>query len=278
MLTKDKKNKSRLILATACLQLGLTHAAISQTTHTAHNTQPHALSHPALTSPSTHTKSTRWHQFRLKPSHFAFELGGFFAYQGTNQNIGIQGLTGDQYTITDHETNNGLVGMGYFFKGLEKPRYNLDYGLEAFFGRSSASGTIIQEHVFTNLAYTYNINNFPLYAAAKALFKTKQDRYGIVVNAGIGPNFMKVYAPIETSLGSNTVPDNAFVGGTSTAFSAMAGLGFRINHVFGSAPLECGYRFFYLGQGQLKPRTDQILNNLETGQDYAHAVTCGILI
>ena len=266
-LNKDINKKWRLILAAVYLQFGLSHLALGQVT------KPHEA-----TALSTSSQSINWHKLHLKRAHFAFELGGFFSFQGADQDIGIQGLAGDQYTVTDNQSSNGLVGVGYFLKGLDKPRYTIDYGLEAFFGRGTVYGTIIQEHVFTNLAYSYNIDNFPLYAAVKGLFKTKKDRYGVILNAGIGPNFMKVYTPQESSLGNDTIPDYAFLGKTNTVFTAMAGLGFRINQVFGPAPLECGYRFFYLGQGQFKPRTNQLLNSLKTGQSYAHAVMCGILI
>ncbi len=62
-----------------------------------------------------------------------------------------------------------------------------------------------------------------------------------------------------------TVPDAIFSSHTTTTFTATMGAGIKINHLFGEAPLECGYRFFYLGQGHFNAATSQVLNNLSTG-------------
>lgn len=55
-------------------------------------------------------------------------------------------------------------------------------------------------------------------------------------------------------------------------FSATVGFGVKMNYVFGPAPLECGYRFFYLGQGKLEASSNQALNTLNTGSVYANAL------
>ncbi|PJD93034.1 MAG: hypothetical protein CK423_08095 [Legionella sp.] len=61
-------------------------------------------------------------------------------------------------------------------------------------------------------------------------------------------------------------------------FSATAGIGMTIDHVFGTAPLEGGYRGFYLGQGRFNKNTNQLLNTLSTGSDYANVLMCAVII
>ena len=58
----------------------------------------------------------------------------------------------------------------------------------------------------------------------------------------------------------------------------MAGIGLRLNNIFDKAPLECGYRFFYLGQGQLKMNDNQLLNTVKTGNTYANAIICSVTV
>lgn len=82
----------------------------------------------------------------------------------------------------------------------------------------------------------------------------------------------------ETSIGSNTIPDHIFSGKTTTGFSVTTGLGIKLNQFFGQAPLECGYRFFYLGKGSFNTQSNEVLNTLNTGSDFANAVTCSITI
>ena len=69
-----------------------------------------------------------------------------------------------------------------------------------------------------------------------------------------------------------------YSGRTTAAFSAMAGVGIQMNNVFGHAPLECGYRFFYLGQGNFNKLSNQLINTLSTGNSYANALLCTLTI
>ena len=141
------------------------------------------------------------------------------------------------------------------------------------------NGYVIQELQFTNLAYDYSITNFPVFAAAKAMFNNHSNQYALTVDAGIGPNFMSTARFHERSIsGSNAIPDNAFSGHASTAFSAMVGAGIQLKNIFNnSTPLECGYRFFYLGSGELSRNSDQLLNTLKTGQGHANALLCSVM-
>lgn len=90
---------------------------------------------------------------------------------------------------------------------------------------------------------------------------------------------MKTKRYSEASLdGGITIPDHAFSGHTSTEFSATAGIGIRMNNLAYGTSAELGYRFFYLGQGNLQSRTNQILDQLKTGNCYANALVLTVNI
>ncbi len=207
------------------------------------------------------------------------QLGVFTSSQGKNQHINIQGLIGDQFTVDNNKSTNGLFGIGYYVDGLDREHFQLSYGVNGFyFGKTSVSGTVIQENLFTNLSYKYDINHMPIYFAAKSTVKNNNETYAITLDAGIGPNFIQTSNYSETPLDNFTVPDNAFSSHNNVTFTAMAGVGLKLNNIFGRAPLECGYRFFYLGQGDLSKNTDQLLNTLKTGNNYANALMCSVTV
>ncbi|MBI2785144.1 MAG: hypothetical protein HYX60_02075 [Legionella longbeachae] len=206
--------------------------------------------------------------------------GGFFgASQGKAQHIDIENLIGNHYTVDNNSQISGLAGIGLYFNGYSREHIQLSYGLNLFYlGQTTVRGDIIQEDLFTNLSYQYNIQNLPLYAAAKAIIDTNNPKYNITVDAGIGPNFMWTSGYRERPLVNFSVPDNAFKGASSATFSLTAGVGLRLNNVLGPMPIELGYRFFYLGKGNLSRENDQYLNTLNTGDTYANALVCSITI
>lgn len=153
------------------------------------------------------------------------------------------------------------------------------YGINAFYlAKTPVSGKVIQENLFTNLAYGYHVTHYPVFAMAKSIIKTSAENYAITLDAGVGPNFMTMGGFKETSLDGVTLPDLIFSSHTTTAFSATAALGVKLKNVFGRAPLECGYRFFYLGQGRFNQQSNQVLNTLKTGNNYANALMCAVTI
>lgn len=186
---------------------------------------------------------------------------------------------GDEFTVSKKESSNGLVGIGYYVPGQERAQYNMAYGINAFYlPKARIAGTVTQENLFTNLAYAYQVTNYPIYAMAKSTIKTKFPGYGLTIDAGIGPNIMQTHHFGETPLDSITVPDVIFSNHTQATFSATVGAGVHVSDVFGKAPLECGYRFYYLGQGKLNQATTQVVNALKTGTMYANAVMCSITV
>lgn len=215
----------------------------------------------------------------LRHGHTAVQLGGYWSSQGEAQDISIRYLFGNHYTVSSHGSRNGLVGLGYYIDGLDKNLFELSYGINGFYlAKTSVSGTIIQEDEFTNLSYSYKIQQVPIYFAAKAIIKNKSQTYNVTLDAGIGPNFMRAYHYREASLTDYTIPDNSFASHNNVALSAMAGIGLRLNRIFGQAPLECGYRFLYFGQGNLAINNNQLLNTLKTGNTFGNAILCSITV
>ena len=213
----------------------------------------------------------------IKHGHAVLQLGGYWSIAGVKQHINIDDLIGDEFTVTQNGSSNGLVGIGYFIDGQETERFKMAYGINAFYlPKTSVSGTVIQEDTYTNLAYRYRLTQYPIYVVAKSIIKTNWSHYDATLDVGIGPNFMHAQGFNESTLGANTVPDAIFSSHTTTTFTATMGAGIKINHLFGEAPLECGYRFFYLGQGHFNAATSQVLNNLSTGSVYGNAVMCSI--
>ncbi|MFT4059982.1 MAG: hypothetical protein QM652_10590 [Legionella sp.] len=217
---------------------------------------------------------------RLRPGHVVIQSGGYWSHQGKAQHINIVSLIGDEFTVTRHDDSNGLVGWGYFIDGQDWHRVQLSYGVNAFYlPKTSVSGLVIQENLFTNLSYGYHVTHYPVYAAAKARTDLPIKHLSLTIDAGIGPNFMKTGGFTEHSLDDGiTLPDHAFSGHTTTTFTVTTGVDLQLAEVFGAMPLECGYRFFYLGQGHFRRTTAQIMNNLHTGSAYANAVVCGVRI
>lgn len=219
--------------------------------------------------------------FTERNPKFSLQLGWFDATQGHSQDININSLIGDNFfSVNQSHHSNGLVGIGYYFEGQDLYSFNMNYGLNAMYlAKTPVSGTVLQEQLFENLAYHYSITHWPIYFAAKAIHQQGfHENIHVVFDGGIGLNVLQTNHFGETSLDGITIPDNIFSGQTTTAFSAMVGVGLRFNNMFGKAPLECGYRFLYLGQSNLKALTNQVLNPLSTGQSYANAVMCSITV
>lgn len=220
----------------------------------------------------------------LKKGHLTLQLGGFTSHQGKTQFIHINELIGDQFIASSGTKSNGLLGVGYMIDSKTSERFNLSLGMNWFYlPKTSVSGTVLQENWYENLTYSYNITNYPLYFVAKSKVNLNTPDKSVTLNVGIGPNFMQTSNFKEESVripNANyySLPDTIFSGKTTTTFSATAGIGFQIARVFGDAPLECGYQFFYLGQGSHNIINNQVLDSLKTGQVYSNALMCSIII
>jgi hypothetical protein len=214
----------------------------------------------------------------LKRGTIVLQVGGFKAAQGHTQKIGINGLIGDDFTVKHGHASNVLLGLGYYFDALETDRFSSLYGINAFYlARLAVRGKVIQEQLFTNLSYHYSLTNYPVYAAAKMFIKNSNGKDDITFDLGIGPNFIRTSHFTERSLDGMTIPDRVFSGQTSIAFSATAGVGIKFNHLLG-LPCELSYRFFYLNQGSLHKKNDELLNTLKTDNRYANALIFSLYV
>lgn len=210
---------------------------------------------------------------------FILQVGGFFASQGKEQFVPIEGLIGDNFTVTDGKAFNYFIGLGYFREWLRTDCLKLLFGLNGFyFAKTDVEGDVQQELMFTNLSYHYSITQFPIYASSKILFNTPCDRCKITFDLGIGPNIMVTSNFKEDSIDGSTIPDHIFEGETSAPFSATVGLGFRYDRAFGPVSVEVGYRFFYLGNGSLKNVNTQAIGDLETGNSYANSFMISLIV
>ena len=215
----------------------------------------------------------------LAHRHVVIQLGGYSSSGGVSQNISIEELVGNQYTLAQHHPKNGLVGLGYFIDGPDNAYVQMNYGVNGFYlAHTPVSGSIVVEQFFKNLNYCYQTQHVPLYLAAKALINNGSKPYQLTIDAGMGIDFMHTFNYKETSLNSDALPQDNFAPHMQKTFTATTGIGLRINHVFGHLPLECGYRFFYLGQGHLQINNDLYQNSLKTGINYANALLCSVTV
>jgi hypothetical protein len=212
------------------------------------------------------------------PGYFMLEVGPYWTSEGEAQNVYIEGLAGDEFTANSNNQVGGLFGFGYLFHALKHEHYGIDAGVNIFYlTKTQVEGDVIQEFMFTNLSYEYSIAHIPVYAAAKGYFKTHKT-LAWTVDLGLGVNFLQTSGYEDEPLTSFSLSDDAFLDSTNTTanFSAMAGVGVR--KMLKDVSLELGYRFFYLGEGSLEPRTDAIFDDLSTGPVYVNALmlTVGI--
>lgn len=232
---------------------------------------------PVLTTPTSQPMSGK----------IVLQLGGFSAYQGTNQNISIQNSFEDKLSVTQHNGQDVLVGLGIF---LDKPSQTNDtypglsilstmYGVNMFyFPKTSVKGKIIRSP-FNNSTYRYTVANFPIYLATKTIFKNCNDKYNFTLDFGLGPNVIRAdYFTQKPVDGGTALPDNPYSGHTKVVVSAMAGVGVQFNNVFKDMPVECGYRIFYLGQGHLTTNNNNVTSTFYTGNSYANALLCSVTV
>jgi len=240
------------------------------------------LSHPAAAAADQPNAplSNMIEKIRAKHPELIAQFGGFIASEGKAQVINALSLRGNGYTVNNNTPGIALFGVGYYLDGIVRDRVDVKFGVDWLYMLSTpVSGFINQEQTFQNLSYRYNVRNMPLYFAAKAKYKDSKDRYDWIFDIGVGPNFIRTSGYSESSLTDFTIPNNnAFTAHNNVAFTAMTGVGIRAHNVFGKIPLECSYRFMYLGEGQLQNNNNQVSNTLLTGHGYANSVVCGVVL
>lgn len=240
-----------------------------------------ALSNQPGSLPATSQTS----QLSTNYGNLILQFGGFSTYE-SSKHVYIEANDGDYFNISNHYRENFLLGLGYLINGPDETTifgcqtFKTQYGVNAFYlPRITVKGNVIQEQEFNNLSFKYSVTNYPIYLAAKGIFNTNDDRYKFTLDLGLGPNIIHASNFNEKSLdGGHTIPDNIFSNHTSVALSGTFGLGIRFENTFGNIPLECGYRFFYLGQGHFKAIHSDLNNTLETGNGYTNALLCSVAV
>ena len=220
-------------------------------------------------------------QFKTKRMQFGLLAGVYLGTQGTGQHVAIDGLVGDYYSVTNPTVNGGIVGLSYYINSLalDNSEYELQYSISSFFlSSTNVGGYVTQENIVTNLKYQYNLSNIAGYLGVKLRKLNEDSRFNGAFDLGLGFNRIEASKFYETSLTSYTLPDYFFTFAHSYEFSVMTGLGLRLENAFGKNPWECGYRFFYLGQGQLDPINTLISKGLKTGHNYANVFACEFIL
>lgn len=214
----------------------------------------------------------------LKSGNVVLQLGAFQGVQGRSQHIDIPGAIGDDFSVNSRTDYNALVGIGYFLPWKTQPAYQLSYGLNLFYlPEMEVKGDVAQESTFTNMSYQYKISHLPLFFDVRGLLHTSSSNYDILLDAGVGPNFMFLKHFRETALNASTVPDDPFSNTTDVRVSATIGVNVRINNLAKDHPVDCGYRFFYLGKGEFN-HSVQVSDSLDTGHTFANALMCSITL
>ena len=234
-----------------------------------------------LSKLSSSSFNTVVEQFKSRRMQFGLLAGGYRGTQGTGQHVAINGLVGDYYSVTNPNVSGGIVGLSYYIKSLalDNPDYELQYSISSFFLSSgTVVGYITQENIVTNLKYQYQLSNIPGYLGVKLTKLNEDSRINIAFDLGVGANRVSTSLFYDTRLTAYSFPDFFFTGASNYTFSITTGLGLRLENAFGKNPLECGYRFFYLGQGQLDSTNTLVSNGLKTGNNYANVFACEFLI
>lgn len=205
------------------------------------------------------------------------QIGFINSFQGKSQDIAINGLIGDRYSVSSHTDQNVLLGLGYYIRPIDY----FSYGVNAFYlANTTVKGIVIQEKAFSNLNFSYDVTNIPIYFSIKPKLISNENHI-IILHFGAGPNIVKTSNVTEDARdGGITQPEHFFTGNTSIAFSTVAGFDVILPHIkfYPNTPLECGWRFFYLGRGEFDKQNGQVKSTLNTGDNYANALLCSATI
>lgn len=246
------------------------------------NTPKKSTSIPGMVSKTTTSSyESIVEKLKARRMSFAFFAGGYRGTQGKAQHIPISGLIGDYFSVSDSVATGGIVGLAMYMKSLalRTDDYELQYGITSFFiSHTKVRGLVTQENLVTNLSYEYNMYNYPTYLGLRLTKVFEDSRYDGILDLGLGANKISTSLFYERALTAFSLPDFIFEGTSTVSFSANIGAGVKIKEAFGKFPLECGYRFFYLGQGKLISVNQLVTTPLITGYNYINAIMCNVEI
>ena len=85
-------------------------------------------------------------QSNPKHPYLILQTGGFRISQGQSQRIGIDGLIGDRFTLSDGKDQNVLIGVGCLIDTINKDRMDMLLGVNTFyFAHTLVQGNVVQE-------------------------------------------------------------------------------------------------------------------------------------
>ncbi len=217
--------------------------------------------------------------------HVQVQLGDIYIRPShQDQTIGITDELPDVFSVTSYTNpQRFLFGLGLFFDLPFDCRDTFSLGLDAFyFGQITVKGDILQQQTNDLFRYQYAVTNFPIFAATKATLRNDHELFNdmaITLDFGIGPNIQTTRYNQYPTDSLISIQPSLFFGKNDLSgigFAATAGVGLKLDDFLITVPLECGYRFFYLGQGKLSINSNA---NVETNlaiPSLAQAVVCSI--
>lgn len=220
---------------------------------------------------------------KLRARHGKIVLfgGGAWLQQGVEQDIMITDGIADSFSVNSKNFGNGIVGVGGYLDALELKdnHFTFQYTGSIFVLPSTTiSGLVTQEGLVSNLSYRYSVTYLPSFVGLKFTNKPVTGWYHATIDVGLGVDTIFTQNFQETSLTPYTVPDTLFSDNTSYSFAATVGFGLKVRPNIGAITTEIGYRFFYLGQGNLAINNMLVKNALQTGYNYANALICTVEI
>lgn len=211
-----------------------------------------------------------------------FFAGGGWIRESTSQFVLIDGLIGDNFSVSQPSKAHGLIGLALDIDGpdIETEQFKLQYQISSVFVPNSAvNGLVTQEKLVTNLSYAYNVYSIASFLGLKATSKPFARNFYLTGDLGLGFNYIFSKQFREFMLVPYAVPDNifAYTSNKEIDFAVSTGIGIKIKILVPKMYLTAGYRFLYLGQGSLPSTNTLVHTSLQTGYGYFNAITGGFI-
>lgn len=215
---------------------------------------------------------------KLLPDEYVIELGVYTSSQGKEQHINKTGLIGDQYELTHSKDTAGLISLSALWQVKDFEAGSFSLGINySYFDNTTVNGEILIENALRNLNYSYTLHHNELLLLAHFKSPIKKSGLETLIEVAVGPNFMTSQNYIEKSLDGTTAPSSTFKGKTTSTLAFRAGASLLASNISKTGQVALGYQFNYLGKGSLNAAIGNVLNNLETGNIYSHAIVFSVL-
>lgn len=201
---------------------------------------------------------------------------------GTSQFVPIDGLIGDTFFSSSSAKSHGVVGMALNMDALEleNEKIKVQYHFSAFFvPTTTISGNVTQENLVTNLSYSYSVYSISTLFGLKVTSKPFEKNFYLTGDLGLGFNYIYSSEFREHPLVPYAIPDNIFSYGANKVFdfAITTGFGIKMTTVIPRMDFTLGYRFLYLGEGNLPTTNTLVHTSFKTGYGYLNAITGGFI-